>query len=251
MVSARYLSTSFFLHLLVLLSFLVVFRLSEVRSAKYIEIDLDAYLGPELRGETQKEGKKEVGSLLNQPFFNQPLPAKEQRSEQTLVKGDTNPTMVNQEEFSAKKEASSQRVLAKETPLPAEGSGGHKAAYSVEAANEGGLKAGGSKGKAQEGKEAEKAGEQFLAQKFSIISDIVRRHLQYPYLARRMGWEGKVVVSFVLTKEGTVKEVKVVNSSGYKVLDENTVATLQACAKYFPIPPVDVKIKLPVTYKLN
>lgn len=110
----------------------------------------------------------------------------------------------------------------------------------------------GTKGELTKDTEQEKKlAERFLGQKLSLISEIIKKHLKYPYLARKMGWEGKVIVSFVLTKEGKVREVKVEKSSGYQVLDENTVATLYGCAKYFPVPPVDVKVKLPVVYKLD
>ncbi len=91
----------------------------------------------------------------------------------------------------------------------------------------------------------------YLLEKFHIISRIVQKNIRYPFIARRMGWEGRVVLSFILTKKGTIKELKVESSSGYEVLDKNALETVKRCSKYFPVPPVDVKIKLPIVYRLE
>jgi protein TonB len=66
-----------------------------------------------------------------------------------------------------------------------------------------------------------------------------------------MGWEGKVLISFVLTKEGKISFLIIERSSGYKVLDENAIDTIKKVSKYFPLPPLDVKIKIPISYKLH
>ncbi|WP_051173011.1 energy transducer TonB [Thermodesulfobacterium hveragerdense] len=250
MVSVKHLSTSLFLHLLILLSFLMFFRLSEIGRAKYIEIDLEAYSGSQLTQEKSKQAlTTEKTAKVFQLTQNQPdksLPVKEEATH-----------------FIAKEEnAVSEVVPSKESRIPKEtfsqtssshGSGSGVSQFVSSAKERTSKPSEGQEGFSgySEKKDQEKIAQHFLSQKFSIISDIVRKHLQYPYLARRMGWEGKVVISFVLTRQGEVKEVRVVNSSGYKVLDENTLATLQGCAKYFPVPPVDVKITLPVVYRLN
>ena len=101
------------------------------------------------------------------------------------------------------------------------------------------------------GEGTQKLAETFLLEKFSIISKILQQNIEYPYIAQRMGWEGRVIVSFILTKEGKIEDIKIEKSSGYEILDKNTVATLKRCAKYFPIPPVNVKIKVPVVYQLR
>jgi len=98
--------------------------------------------------------------------------------------------------------------------------------------------------------ELEKLREKFLIEKLSIISQIIHKNISYPYIARKMGWEGKVIISFVLTKEGRINFLTVEKSSGYRVLDENAVDTIKKVLKYFPTPPLDVKIRIPITYKL-
>jgi len=97
----------------------------------------------------------------------------------------------------------------------------------------------------------EKIRENYLLEKLSIISKIVQKNISYPYIAKKMGWEGEVVISFVLTKEGKVNFLNVEMSSGYKVLDENAIKTIKEASKYFPLPPIDVKIRLPISYRLE
>jgi|GEM_PF-2097893 len=100
-----------------------------------------------------------------------------------------------------------------------------------------------------EGKEVTQ--EVYLKRNLSVIAEIVRRHLGYPYLARRMGWQGNLIITFVLTPKGEIRDLSIEKSSGYEVLDKNTLEVLKKTAPFFPQPPVEVKIRLPVRYVLN
>jgi protein TonB len=86
---------------------------------------------------------------------------------------------------------------------------------------------------------------------FSIISKLVREHLEYPYLARRMGWEGEVLLFFRLNPTGEVEELKVLKSSGFEVLDKSAVNAVKRASKHFPRPNQIVLIKLPIQFKLE
>jgi len=86
---------------------------------------------------------------------------------------------------------------------------------------------------------------------FFIISKLVREHLEYPYLARRMGWEGEVLLFFRLTPTGEVEELKVLKSSGFEVLDKSAVNAVKRASKHFPRPKQIVLIKLPIQFKLE
>ena len=249
MVSIKHFSTSFFIHLFILLSFLTFFRLSEIGRAKYIEIDLEAYSGSQL---TQEKSTQALATEKTAKPFQ---PTQNQPDKSQSLKEELTPPAKKENAVSEAIPSKESRVLRETSTQTTSSHGpGSVGSQVSSSAKEGTSKPsegqGGGSGYGER-KDHEKIVQHFLSQKFSIISDIVRKHLQYPYLARRMGWEGKVVVSFVLTRQGELKEVRVVQSSGYKVLDENTLATLQGCAKYFPVPPVDVKITLPVVYKLN
>jgi len=93
--------------------------------------------------------------------------------------------------------------------------------------------------------------ESFLRERLSVISNVVQRHINYPSIARRMGWEGKVLVSFVLEPNGDIRDLKVLKSSGYEVLDKEALDAIRRSYKDFPKPPVSVMVKLPVNFRLE
>jgi protein TonB len=93
--------------------------------------------------------------------------------------------------------------------------------------------------------------ESFLTERLSVISNIVQRHINYPPIARRMGWEGKVLVSFVLEPNGDIRDLKVLKSCGYEVLDKEALDAIRRSYKDFPKPPVSVVVKLPINFRLE
>lgn len=50
---------------------------------------------------------------------------------------------------------------------------------------------------------------------------------EYPWLARRRGWEGTVVVGARVEQDGLPSSVEVQESSGYKILDDAAVAAIR------------------------
>ena len=55
----------------------------------------------------------------------------------------------------------------------------------------------------------------------------IRARFTYPRMARRMGWEGLVGISLHIENDGSLKQVQVARSSGYKALDDNARKTIQ------------------------
>jgi len=93
--------------------------------------------------------------------------------------------------------------------------------------------------------------ESFLRERLSVISNIVQRHINYPPIARRMGWEGRVLIGFVLEPDGDIRDLKVLKSCGYEVLDKEALDAIRRSYKDFPKPPVSVVIKLPINFRLE
>lgn len=56
----------------------------------------------------------------------------------------------------------------------------------------------------------------------------------YPAEARRNGWEGKVVFRALIGTDGRAKSCKVVESSGYAVLDDATCTKVIDTARFEP-----------------
>lgn len=85
---------------------------------------------------------------------------------------------------------------------------------------------------------------------FAWIRDAVQRAIAYPSTARRMGWEGKVVVAFHLLSDGSVRDVRVVQGSGHTALDRGAIDAVRK-ASPFPRSPVEAEVIAPVVYRLT
>jgi protein TonB len=85
---------------------------------------------------------------------------------------------------------------------------------------------------------------------FTWIRDAIQQAIAYPATARRMGWEGKVVVAFHLLSDGSVRDVRVVQGSGYAALDRGAIDAVRS-ASPFPRSPVEAEVITPVVYRLT
>jgi protein TonB len=105
-----------------------------------------------------------------------------------------------------------------------------------------------SMGNASGGKESARA--KYLNDNFAYIRNKILRNVSYPDVARRMGWQGKVLLSFIITANGSVREFKVIKSSGFPMLDRSAVETVKETAP-FPRPPVEAQLIIPIVYRLE
>jgi APA family basic amino acid/polyamine antiporter len=84
----------------------------------------------------------------------------------------------------------------------------------------------------------------------AVVRSRIARTLAYPPRARRMGWEGRVALAFVLLAEGSVRDLRVAQTSGYPLLDDAALAAVER-ASPFPAPGVTVRVLIPVTFQLR
>lgn len=108
----------------------------------------------------------------------------------------------------------------------------------------------GSSGAGGEGASAEQLKMRYLSEHFAYIKDIIQQNISYPSRARRMGWQGRVVASFVVLENGEASGIKIAQSSGFPVLDNNVIATIKEVAP-FPKPPVKAELHVPILYRLQ
>ncbi len=85
---------------------------------------------------------------------------------------------------------------------------------------------------------------------FAWIRDAIQGAIAYPATARRMGWEGNVVVAFQLLSDGSVRDVRVVQGSGHAALDRGAIDAVRN-ASPFPRSPVEAEVITPVVYRLT
>lgn len=80
--------------------------------------------------------------------------------------------------------------------------------------------------------------------------EMVRDHLLYPPIARRMGWEGEVLVR-VVVREGRVEEVKVERSSGHTLLDRSALRAVREALKEISDINTSFTLIIPVIFRLE
>jgi len=100
------------------------------------------------------------------------------------------------------------------------------------------------------GEGAREGSADYVRAHFSYIRNLIMHRLEYPALARRMGWSGRVVIAFTVCEDGSVEKARVVESSGRDLLDHNAIEVVARAAP-FPPPPVPAEIIMPITYALN
>jgi protein TonB len=110
--------------------------------------------------------------------------------------------------------------------------------------------AGADPGDGAKGESAETLRMRYLKKHFAYIRDLVAGNLRYPILARRMGWSGRLSVEFVVQRDGTTNNVRIVRSSGVPLLDSDARNTVIRSAP-FPKPPVSARLVIPVEYVLE
>ncbi len=98
------------------------------------------------------------------------------------------------------------------------------------------------------GKESAKT--KYLKDHFAYIRNKILRNISYPASARRMGWQGKVILSFIISADGSVREVKIIQGSGFAILDKRAMETVKDTAP-FPKPPVEAQLVIPIIFRLE
>lgn len=77
----------------------------------------------------------------------------------------------------------------------------------------------------------------------------------YPVNAKRLRQSGTVKVKLTLLHDGTIKNVHIMESSSFKLLDDATLKVLQEIAKIAPFPKelrdTEMQIVIPIEYKLG
>ncbi len=78
-------------------------------------------------------------------------------------------------------------------------------------------------------------------------------HIDYPELAHKQGIQGRVIVSFVVTKDGSIRNVRIVRSV-HPLLDTEAVRVIKGMPKWKPGKvngkPVNQRFTLPLQFRL-
>jgi periplasmic protein TonB len=88
------------------------------------------------------------------------------------------------------------------------------------------------------------------SENFNYIRDAVMKNIRYPDRARRLGFEGKVLLSFIVLENGTTSEIRVIQGSCYRILDESAKEAVAETHMTRTV-PYRIVVRLPITYKLQ
>ena len=91
----------------------------------------------------------------------------------------------------------------------------------------------------------------FILKNIKDIGLITQRYLEYPILAAQAGQSGLNVVEFILYPNGSISEPKIIKSSGYFMLDDNTAETIKLAYFDYPRPKKPTLIRIFVKYVLK
>ncbi len=73
----------------------------------------------------------------------------------------------------------------------------------------------------------------------------------YPHQAIKMHLTGKVWLEFVWRTNSTLEAVRILQSSGYAILDDNVFKILARASKEFPPYKDNIRIQIPINYTLK
>ena len=93
-----------------------------------------------------------------------------------------------------------------------------------------------------------------LSKAFYKIGSINNPHPPYPLIARKKGFEGKLILEVLVNEDGSVKNTRIRKSSGYEILDTVSKETVK---KWTFIPakkegkPVEDQVRVPIKFVLT
>ena len=85
---------------------------------------------------------------------------------------------------------------------------------------------------------------------FQTITQRVLNRLGYPPLAAKLRIGGVNVIEFMFHPDGSGTGLKVIDSSGYAVLDDYSVELIEIAYKDYPKPQTSTKLRFNVQYRL-
>lgn len=89
----------------------------------------------------------------------------------------------------------------------------------------------------------------------AAIRKRIEHFQRYPRYARENGIEGTTVLQFTIRRDGYLEEVRVLESSGFKMLDEAALTAIRDAAPFAPFPQsqsgTTLRLQLPIVFRLT
>jgi len=92
---------------------------------------------------------------------------------------------------------------------------------------------------------------EFINEHLGEIRGLLLQNLKYPKMAQKLKMQGEVRIAFSLGSDGSVEDIKIIESSGFDLLDEDARTLIEKTASRFPKPSKSVRISVPLSYVLH
>ena len=87
------------------------------------------------------------------------------------------------------------------------------------------------------------------------LRNYIATKVKYPDLAKQNNLSGRVYITFIVSKDGSVKDAKIARSSGYTILDDEAMRVINAMPKWTPGmqkgQAVNVSYTVPINFSLQ
>lgn len=90
----------------------------------------------------------------------------------------------------------------------------------------------------------------YIKNNISTIGKITQKYLQYPTISARTKQSGTNIVEFKLHPNGDITDLKLIGSSNYTALDQNSINTIKIAYAEYPKPSEATWIRIYVNYIL-
>ncbi|HDZ5045369.1 TPA: energy transducer TonB [Campylobacter jejuni] len=83
------------------------------------------------------------------------------------------------------------------------------------------------------------------------IEQAIQQAQFYPRQAKKMRMQGTVKIEFLWKENKTLADLKIIESSGYDLLDKSALESIRKASVFFPSYENDLRIVLPISYNLS
>ncbi len=91
---------------------------------------------------------------------------------------------------------------------------------------------------------------QYMEDNLALINALIKKHLQYPRLAKKRGLQGRTMIAFTLSEEGKVTAIEALGEVA-SILKRSAVQTIQEASRAFPHPKQTLALQIPIVYTLR
>lgn len=93
--------------------------------------------------------------------------------------------------------------------------------------------------------------EKYIKNNLADIIAAIKKYKNYPYLAKKRGMEGKVLIKCIITASGKIKNIQIIEKCNFDILNKNSIDILKLASKEFKAPKKDISLTIPFSYYLN